>query len=107
MNKRFRPVLPPHTVRTRTVLALAVLVLLACGSPAAAACDDAAGDAGCAYAGVLAGSSRAFNRIIDIDGFANWGNPGAVLDYDDVELAGSALVGRRPQGEGCTSVRCR
>ena len=95
MNKRFRPVLPPHTVRTRTVLAPAVLVLLACGSPAAAACDDAAGDAGCAYAGVLAGSSRAFNRIIDIDGFANWGNPGAVLDYDDVELTGSALVGRR------------
>ena len=94
MNKRFRPVLPPHTVRTRTVLSLAVLVLLACGGPAAA-CDDAAGDTGCTYTGLLVGTSRAFNRIIDIDGFANWGNPGAVLDYDDVELTGSALVGRR------------
>ena len=26
---------------------------------------------------LLVGSARAFNRIVDIDGFANWGNPGA------------------------------
>ena len=78
----------------RAPLALAALFLLAHAAPAGAACDDA-NDAGCAYAGLLAGSSRAFNRIVDVDGFANWGNPGSALDYDDVELTGSALVGRR------------
>ena len=35
-----------------------------------------------AYAGVFVGSGRAANRIIDIDGFANWGNPGWAVKYD-------------------------
>ena len=86
--------IPRHNL-LRKPLMLAALLLLAHGSPASAGCDDAAGDAGCAYAGVLVGSARTFNRIVDVDGFANWGNPGAALDYDDVELTGSALVGRR------------
>ena len=84
-----------RSARVRAVPALAVLLLLAHGSPAGAECDDAADGPGCTYAGLLVGSSRAFNRIIDVDGFANWGNPGAALDYDDVELTGSALVGHR------------
>lgn len=75
--------------------ALAAICLLTHATPAGAACDDGDDDAGCAYAGLLAGSARTFNRIVDIDGFANWGNPGATLDYDDVELTGSALVGQR------------
>ena len=77
--------------------ALAALLLLAQAAPARAACDDAGGDTACTYAGLLAGSARAFHRIVDVDGFANWGNPGATLDYDDVELTGSALLGRRMQ----------
>ena len=84
-----------HSAGLRTTLALAALFLLAHDSPALAGCDDTAGDRSCTYTGLLVGSSRAFNRIVDIDGFANWGNPGAALDYDDVELTGSALVGRR------------
>ena len=81
--------------RLRVLSGLAALLLLAHSNPASAACDHDAGDADCTYAGVLVGSARAFNRIVDTDGFANWGNPGSTLDYDDVELAGSALVGRR------------
>lgn len=81
--------------RLRAVPVLAALLLLAHATPAGAACEDGDDDTACVYAGLLAGSSRAFNRIIDIDGFANWGNPGSTLDYDDVELTGSALVGRR------------
>ena len=79
----------------RALPLLTALFLLAHDSPALAGCDDTAGDEGCTYAGLLVGSTRAFNTIIDIDGFANWGNPGSTLDYDDVELTGSALVGRR------------
>ena len=90
--------LPPTArwpARLRVLSGLAALLLLVHATPAGATCGDDAGDAGCTYAGVLVGSARAFNRIVDIDGFANWGNPGATLDYDDVELTGSALVGRR------------
>ena len=91
--------LPPPTARwparLRILSGLAMLLVFMHASPANAAGDDDTGDTDCTYAGVLVGSARAFNRIADIDGFANWGNPGATLDYDDVELVGSALVGRR------------
>ena len=31
------------------------------------------------YAGGFGGLSRVDNQIVDVDGFANWGHPGAVL----------------------------
>ena len=47
------------------------------------------------YAGILAGTGRLSNAIIDIDGFANWGHPGATLEYDTSEWTGGAVAGRR------------
>ena len=46
------------------------------------------------YASVFVGYARTGNRIIDIDGFANWGNSGAILDYEDAGLVGGALAGK-------------
>ena len=45
------------------------------------------------YAGVFAGPGFMRNRILDIDGFADWGNPGSVSRYDDTGFAGGVLVG--------------
>ena len=47
------------------------------------------------YAGVFAGSAQTDNRLIDTDGFANWGNPGSVTRYKDSGLIGGALIGKR------------
>ena len=35
------------------------------------------------------------NRIVDVEGFANWGNPGSTVDYDDVGFVGGALMGKK------------
>ena len=45
--------------------------------------------------GVFAGSSRADNRIVDVDGFANWGNPGSTVEYRTSDIVGGVLVGRK------------
>ena len=42
------------------------------------------------YVGVFAGFGQADNRIIDVDGFANWGNPGSTVDYDTSGFIGGA-----------------
>ena len=52
------------------------------------------------YAGVFAGSGRMGNRLVDVDGFANWGNPGSIVDYDDNRAVGGALVGRKFELDG-------
>ena len=56
---------------------------------------DAALRWGETYAGVFAGSGSAYNRIVDVDGFANWGNPGSTVDYDDAGFVVGALVGKK------------
>ena len=33
--------------------------------------------------------------IVDVDGFANWGNPGSVVDYDASGFVVGALVGKK------------
>ena len=76
------------------VVALPALLMLASADPANADGSGAAFDWSGAYAGVFAGSGRTGNRIIDIDGFANWGNAGSVVDYDDEGFVGGALIGR-------------
>ena len=47
------------------------------------------------YAGVFVGTGRIDNRIVDVEGFANWGNPGWTVDYDAAGEVGGVLVGRR------------
>ena len=39
--------------------------------------------------------ARADNRIVDRDGFSNWGNPGWAVAYRDSAFMGGALVGKR------------
>ena len=54
------------------------------------------------YAGVFAGPGFMRNRILDVDGFANWGNPGSVSKYDDTGFAGGVLVGGKFDVGGLT-----
>ena len=79
----------------RAILALLILPVLASAGPANAGSGDAAFDWTGTYAGVFAGSGRADNRIVDTEGFANWGNPGWAVNYDDAGIIGGALVGKK------------
>ena len=45
------------------------------------------------YGGVFAGYGLAGNQVTDVDGFANWGNAGWSVDYDDTGTVGGALAG--------------
>ncbi|MDE0291987.1 MAG: outer membrane beta-barrel protein [Candidatus Dadabacteria bacterium] len=54
------------------------------------------------YAGVFAGLGFMRNRILDIDGFADWGNPGSVSKYDDTGFVGGVIVGRKFDAGGLT-----
>ena len=47
------------------------------------------------YAGLFIGSGLTQNRLVDVDGFANWGNSGSVSEYDDQGFAWGALAGSR------------
>ena len=47
------------------------------------------------YVGVFAGFGQADNRIVDVDGFANWGHPGSTVDYDTSGFVGGALIGKQ------------
>ena len=47
------------------------------------------------YGGLFIGSGLTQNRLVDVDGFANWGNPGWISEYDDQGFAWGALAGRR------------
>ncbi len=47
------------------------------------------------YAGFLIGAGRLSSEIRDIDGFANWGNPGATLGYSAGGEVGGVVAGRR------------
>ena len=68
------------------------------GDPARAGSDDTAFDFVWAetYAGVFAGYGRMDNRIVDVDGFVNWGHPGGSgSNYNDDGFAGGVLVGKK------------
>lgn len=47
------------------------------------------------YAGLFIGSGLTRNRLADVDGFANWGHPGWISEYDDQGFAWGALAGSR------------
>ncbi len=54
------------------------------------------------YAGIFIGPGFTKNRIIDVDGFADWGNPGSVSKYDDTGFVGGVLLGRKFDAGGLT-----
>ena len=47
------------------------------------------------YAAAFAGAGRLGNRIVDVDGFADWGNPGSKTGYSGAGAVGGLLVGKR------------
>lgn len=73
-------------------VAFAVLFTLANAS----AESESPGGAGI-YAGVFGGLGLTSGRLTDIEGFANWGHPGTVTNYDTSGLMGGALLGKRFQ----------
>lgn len=77
----------------RSILAISALFGLATGKPMIAASDDAVSDEKGAYAGIFAGSALMGNKIVDVEGFANWGRPGYTLGYGDNRFVGGALFG--------------
>ena len=85
--------------RSASVAVIALALLTGAGSSGA---DDGSVtlDRAGAYAGVFAGSGWMGNRLVDVDGFANWGNPGASVDYNSNRAVGGALVGREFELDG-------
>ena len=80
----------------RAIVGLAVFAALAAGPrPANAADDRAFGGAGETYAGLFAGLGQVDGRVVDTDGFSNWGKAGWSVGYDDTGLVAGALIGRR------------
>ena len=73
---------------------MSVVSLLAGAGPAHAADGDATVHWKETYAGVFVGTGRIDNRIVDVEGFANWGNPGWTVDYDAAGAVGGVLLGR-------------
>ena len=74
---------------------LPALLMLANGGTARAGSGDAALEWAEAYAGGFGGAGRMDNRIVDVDGFANWGHPGSVFDYDNAGFVGGGLIGKK------------
>ena len=81
------------------VFLLAILIMANAGYAAAALDDPTPDESGPerfdTYAGILIGPGLMKNRLLDVDGFADWGNPGTVSKYDDTGLVGGFLVGRK------------
>ena len=90
---------PTSSVRNdawqRGFAAAAILFLLV--APESARAGDSSADSIWAktYAGLFIGSGLAQNRLVDVDGFANWGHPGSLSEYDDQGFAWGALAGSR------------
>ena len=80
----------------RRGFAVAVILLLLAALESARAGDSTADPIWAkTYAGLFAGSGLAQNRLVDVDGFANWGYPGSLSEYDDQGFAWGALAGSR------------
>ena len=78
----------------RAGIALAALLGLLSGGAAQAADGGFAWDREGTYAGAFAGSGHLDSRLTDVDGFANWGNPGAATDYEDAGFVAGAVAGK-------------
>ena len=95
MKENSRPASGRGSVWCRAVLALPVLLALANGGPANAESEGTAFDGTGTYAGIFVGAGLVDHRIVDVEGFANWGNPGWAVDYDDAGFVGGALIGKQ------------
>ena len=85
-----------RSAASRRVVVMSMALLLMAGS--AGTCAEDSGTAfnwGRTYAGLFAGSGLAQNQLVDVDGFANWGYPGSLSEYDDQGFAWGALAGSR------------
>ena len=54
------------------------------------------------YIGVFVGPSKMRVHHEDPEGFANWGNPGSVVDYEDKQIVGGLLIGKKLRINGVT-----
>lgn len=46
------------------------------------------------YAGAFVGSGLGYNKVVDVDGFSNWGKRGWAVEYSDTGVVGGALLGQ-------------
>ena len=82
--------------RLRRMLVASMTLMLMAGSAGTSAQEPgSAFDWGRTYAGLFVGSALTQNRLVDVDGFANWGSPGWNSEYDDQGFAWGALAGSR------------
>ncbi len=77
------------------VVALSAFLVLANAHSASAGNNDAVLEWAETYAGGFGGAGRMDTRIVDVDGFANWGHPGSVVDYDIAGFVGGGLIGKK------------
>ncbi|MYA88686.1 MAG: hypothetical protein F4X97_09590, partial [Boseongicola sp. SB0662_bin_57] len=47
------------------------------------------------YAGLFVGTGKVANKIVDVDGFADWGNPGSTNKFNGPAAAFGVLAGHR------------
>lgn len=78
-----------------TMLGVFALLMAAASSSVYAAEDESGFHGSEAYAGVFVGSAEVDNRLVDVDGFANWGKPGWVTRYGDAGFVGGVLIGKK------------
>ena len=81
--------------RLRGILASLALLMLVNSELLSAQSNEAVFEQAGAYAGVFGGLGLTGNRLVDVDGFANWGNPGAVSNYNDTDFVGGVLAGKQ------------
>ena len=95
MEENVWPVARSGSAWRQIIIVLATLPLFMNGGPARAEDDPATLGWSETYAGVFIGAGLTDNKLVDVDGFANWGDAGSVSDYHDSGLAGGALIGKR------------
>ena len=78
-----------------SMLAVSALLLFVSGNPIIAASGDSSSGKAGTYTGIFIGSGLAGNRIVDLKGFANWGQPGYRLDYGDNRFVAGMLLGTK------------
>ena len=95
MNEHSRSLSGRSDAWQRGFAASAILVLLAALGSAHAGDPTADSIWAETYAGLFIGSGLPQNRLEDVDGFANWGHPGSLSEYDGQGFAWGALAGSR------------